>query len=295
MPPEIEAAQGAAEDNSEFENAFAEFAGARDEPSSDQTDESSSEDSNADYETAEPESKETEPGAPKEQTEQPQKAGESNTDYEARLVAAEKAAKDFEHRFKSEVGRQAALQRKVQELQAQLESAPQGTQAERKYTERMQNLMGEFPEIAEAIREELDVRLADLRGEVQQAVAPMKQEQEQRQYQAEEARVKELYPDFTQTVQSGDFQDWFAKQPSAIQQLASSPYAGDAIAVMDYYKGSRPAVAANPAVQNILDKRQASLQRNVSVKNTAPAPVADAADDFESAFAFYARQKEKQR
>lgn len=282
MTTEIEAAPVAADDNSEFEAAFAEFSEARDEPEG-------KEDSDEGYETSEPEAEPEATPEPEQQVEQ------KTDDLDARIAAAEKAAKDYEHRYKSEIGRQTALQKKVQELQAQLEQRPQAAASQRQYTERMQNLMGEFPEIASALQEELDARLAEVRNEVQSAVAPMKQQEEARQYQAEESRVREIYPDFVDVVKSQDFMDWFERQPPAIKDLASSPHANDALAVMDYYTGykGRNQAAANPEVQDTIAKRQAALQRNVSVKNTAPAPVSDGPDDFESAFEYFARKRNK--
>lgn len=280
MTMETEAAT-AAEDQS-FEDAFAEFSGARDVPDQD-----------------EPSTTETEVVVEKEQTEQPeateQKVGESDSDYEKRLQAAEEAAKTWEHKFKSEVGRQTALQRKVGELEAQLKERPQSPQAQRQYSERMQGLMNDFPEIAQALQEELETQLATVREEVQQAVAPMKQQEEQRQYAAEEQQVVAKYPEFVQTVNSREFLEWFQDQPDAVQALAASPKAKDAIAVIDYYSASRRQVAANPEVQNIMAKRNASLERNVSVKNSAPAPVNDGPDDFESAFAHFARKRNQTR
>jgi uncharacterized protein YqcC (DUF446 family) len=278
MTMETEAAT-AAEDQS-FEDAFAEFSGASIDPDQEETS-----------------TEEAKPEAAEEQTEQPeaikQQVGESDKDFETRLQAAEEAAKTWEHKFKSEVGRQTALQRKVSELEAQLKERPQSQQAQRQYSERMQGLMNDFPEIAQALQEELETQLATVREEVQQAVAPMKQQEEQRQYAAEEQQVVAKYPEFAQTVNSSEFLEWFKDQPDAVQALAASPKAKDAIAVMDYYSASRRQVAANPEVQNILAKRNASLERNVAVKNTAPAPVADSPDDFEAAFAHFARKRNK--
>ena len=276
MTMETEAAQGAAEDQS-FDDAFAEFSGARDVPDQDEpvTEEAPAVE------------------APAEEQQIEQQVGESDQDFETRLRAAEEAAATWEHKFKSEVGRQTALQRKVGELEAQLKERPQSQQAQRQYSERMQGLMSDFPEIAQALQEELETQLATVRDEVQQAVAPMKQEQEQRQYAAEEQQVTQKYPEFVQTVNSTEFLTWFSDQPDAVQALAASPKAKDAIAVMDYYSASRRQVAANPEVQNILAKRTASLERNVAVRNTAPSPVAEGPDDFEAAFAHFARKRNK--
>lgn len=275
MTMENEAAvseETAAEDQS-FEEAFAEF-------------------SRPDPLASEPVPDQDEPPQEDEPKEEP-KVEEPQTDVAAKLAAAEQAARDWEHRFKSEVGRQTALQRKVGELEAQLKERPQSQQAQRQYSDRMQALMQDFPEIATALQEELETQLAAVRNEVRQAVEPMKQQEEQRRYQAEEARVKEKYPDFAETVNSREFLDWFQTQPEAVRSLAASPFANDTLAVLDYYSATRPRPVENAEVQQIAQRRQQSLERNVSVRNSAPAPIADAPDDFEAAFNHYSRQRER--
>jgi hypothetical protein len=269
MTMETEAAQEAAEDQS-FDEAFAEFAAGREEP-----------DVQEEPDEQEPTAPEAEP-----QSDDPltQQAGESNEDFTARLNAAEKAATEWEHKFKSEVGRQTALQRKVQELEAQLQAQPQNQQAQKQYSQRMKGLMDDYPEIAEALQAELEESLAAVRAEVQAAVAPMKKQEEQRRYEAEEQTVKARYPDFVDVVNSKEFLDWFNEQPDAVQALAASPNARDAIAVMDYFSANRRPVAANPEVQNIQAKRQQALEKHVSIRNSAAAPVADGPDDFEAFF-----------
>lgn len=297
MSEENLAAESAADD-SEFNAAFAEFAGGSEEPTeSGKVEESSNEEPG--YETGKSEQgQQTLQGEVNGESEPlVQQAGESDKDFATRLSAAEKAAKTWEHKFKSEVGRQTALQRKVEELTAQLQSKPESQQAQRQYSAHMQKLMGEFPEIAEAVQAELEMQLAAVRNEVSQAVAPMRQQEQERAFQQEEARVKELYPDFAETVRSPQFMDWFNTQPEAVKSLAASPFANDALAVMDYYTSysSRQQAAGNPIVQQVQAKRNEALQRHVSVRNTAPSPVNDGPDSFESAFEYYSRKKERAR
>lgn len=278
MTLEADAAPVAAEDQS-FEEAFAEFSQSEApvaEPEQQVPDQDPAAGAEAEAVTGDPLT---------------QQVGESDQDFASRLTAAEAAAKDWEHKFKSEVGRQTALQRKVQELETQLRSQPQTQQAQRQYSQRMQHLMEDFPEIATALQEELDSVVGSVREEVRKISEPLKQQEQQRQYLAEEAAVREKYPDFAEVVNTPEFLDWFQAQPDAVQALAASPAARDAIAVMDYFSAGRRPVAANQEVQNIQARRQQSQQRHVSVRNSAPAPIADSPDDFESAFNYFARKK----
>lgn len=259
----------AAED--EFETAFAEFAKAR------EGDEQVTEDEPVEVEAADTDEAE----APIEEEEKPE--------WQVRLEEAEKRASDWEHRYKSDLGRQAALQKKIADLESKLqESAPKSEETRAEYSERMQGLMEDYPEIAQALQEELDRRL----GGMKQELSPVFEERQQRERDAAVAQVRDKYPDFDRTVNSQEFIEWYVQQPVSIQRLAGSQDPADAIAMLDYYSAiSRP--ASNPAVQEIREKRNQSLARNVTVRNTAPAPTGDAPDDFEAAFRFYAKQKER--
>jgi len=297
MSEENLAAESAADD-SEFNAAFAEFAGGSEEPTeSGEVEESGNDDSGYETEAEVQDETATQDEVNGDSESLIQQAGESDQDFAARFEAAEKAAKTWEHKYKSEVGRQTALQRQVNELKAQLQSQPESKQAQRQYSARMQKLMDEFPEIGEAFNGELQEQLAAVRNEVSQFVEPMRQQEQERIYQQEEARVKELYPDFAEIVKTPQFSDWFNAQPEAVKSLAASPYANDAVAVMDYYSAysSRHQAAVNPVVQQVQAKRNEALQRHVSVRNTAPSPVNDGPDSFESAFEYYSRKKERAR
>lgn len=259
----------------EFETAFAEFANT----------EAPAEESVED-ETPEPE-------APADESE-PGQADPSPSVEElmAELERTRKSAQDFEHRFKSEVGRQAAYQRQINELKTQLQASPNPTKAEqRRLSERMEKIAEDFPELAQAFQEELEEAIGTVRKEVDSHLQPIRQREQEAHYQLEEQRVAEAYPDFQDIVRSTEFQSWFSEQPEAVRNLATSPLAQDALAVLDYYTGgTRFRQEPNAQVQQVQARRQAAMQRNTSVRSTAPAPVTDAPDDFESAFNYYAKR-----
>lgn len=268
----------------EFEAAFSEFAGVRDEG----TEVVANDEPPADEPAAEPDAQAEElkqDVAPKAE--------------EAPAGSTEQQKVDWEHRFKSEVGRQAAYQRQIAELKQQLEAVKKGapeSKPARQATKQMERLMEDFPDIAEATQAEIAARVEEIRAELQQSLAPVKEAEQQRTVQREELSVKEAYPTYTEIVNTTEFFDWYSRQPEAVQALARSSKAGDAIAMLDYYTGGkRTASADTSAVQEIKEKRQQALQRNVSVRSTAPAPVGDAPDDFESAFAHFSAKREKRR
>lgn len=273
-----------AADEGEFEAAFAEFSGARDNVEEVAAVEPQTEDN--------VENQETTDDAPKAEEAKPQ------DDVAKQIEELNRRNKELEHQLLSEVGRQAGLQRKLHELRTQLDAGPKPTESKREYSAKMKTLMSDFPEIAEALQEELDARLGEVRSEVKQVFDPLKQEREEKEKITAESAVKEVFPDFVEVVNSKEFVDWFQKQPAAVRSLAASDDPADAIAMLEYY-GAPKANASkeepgNTQAQEIKAKRDAALQRNVTVRNNAAAPVSpDAADDFESAFAFYSKQRER--
>lgn len=277
---EQSAAPEAAE--SEFDQAFKEFAVQSDAPEASET-------------PIEPEREA--PADDYVETPAPEAAQPTVEELMAELEETRKAASDFEHRFKSEVGRQTAYQRQIQELKTQLQTLPQQatTQAQqKKLSDRMARIAEDFPELAEVLQEELNEAITGVRQEMDQSLQPIRQREQEAYYQMEEQRVAQTYPDFSEVVRSTDFQRWFSEQPEAVRSLASSPYAQDAIAVLDYYTGGQrfaeQAAAANPQVNQVQVRRQAAMERNVSVRNSAPPPVTDAQDDYYSAFDYYAKR-----
>lgn len=291
---QTDAANEAAED--EFEQEFARISRERDgveEPAAAQeaaSDETTTEDETR--EEADTAASDAEAEA-EQQAADDQQAEEDKPEWQRKVEEAEKRASDWEHRYRSDLGRQAALQKKVRELEAKLQDSGQRageTRAE--HSERMQHLMQDYPEIAEALQDELDRRL----GGVKESLTPVFEEQQQRARQSAEKAVEEVHPDYRETVQSPQFIDWFSSQPDSVKQMAASEDPQDAIAVLNFYNamnGVQPP-QSNPAVKEIREKRSQALQRNVAVRNTAPAPVGDAPDDFESAFKFYAKRKERE-
>lgn len=278
------AADQAAED--EFDQAFNEFAGGSsaedltqdNEPDTDPAPQAADEsdgdsDSGGDSGNADP-------------------APASLDDLKRQLEEARNAARDFEHRFKSEVGRQTAYQRQIQELRQQLQNPPAQAGQQRELSARMKAIADDFPELATAFQEELQDAVGRVRSEVDQHLQPIRQREQEAYLRSEESRVREAYPDFTDTVRSTEFQTWFSQQPEAVRSLAGSPLAQDALAVLDYYTGGQrfQQQAGSSPVKDVQARRQSALQKHTSVRSSAPAPVTDAPDDFESAFNYYAKR-----
>jgi hypothetical protein len=271
---QTDAAPAATDD---FDSAFAEFSAQRDEPTNESAIDATASEGDGDTTT----------------TEEPSEPELSAADLKAQLDAERKRAEEYEHKFKSEVGRQTALQRQIQELQAQQNKAPQEA-PQKSRSAAMQKLLEDFPEIAEALESEIDSRLGSVKKEVDQQLQPFAQKASKDAYAAQEAATLEVYPNMKQLVNTPEFANWLPAQPAAVQALAASPIASDAVALLDYFTGGKRPDKGVSEVQSIKEKREQQLNRHVSVRNTAPAPVADAPDDFESAFRHFSAKRERQ-
>lgn len=219
---------------------------------------------------------------------------ETPEQLKARLDAAEKAAKDWEHRYRSDLGRQSVLQKRLKELEEKATQAPAVDPA----SEKFRKLREDFPEIAEALEEELESRIKRVRGEVVESVEPIKQDfQKKAQAEAEDA-VEQAHAGWRDTVKTTEFSTWFADQPEGVKELANSTNPNDAITLLNYFTkltGYQAASAKETPqasqVADIKQKRQQRLEQNVAIRNTGVPPVADQPDDFEAAFKFFSKKK----
>jgi hypothetical protein len=239
-----------------------------------------------------------------------------------RLEAAEGRSRELEHKLRSHAGRQSALQRKNRDLQTQLEAltSKAGTEkSDRPLYARLKQLQEEFPEIAETLQQTVD----DMRSEFQETLAPLKdtltplkESEQRREFDEATEEVRKAYPNFLSEIQTREFIEWLMSQPPEVQSLADSRDPNAAIAMLGYYNaGKNPrssstaqsASASPPAstslsaqqatpVSDIRSQRSAALQRHAgaSVRDTSATSIADAPDDFENAFSFFSKRRERQ-
>lgn len=152
---------------------------------------------------------------------------------------------------RANAGRVSALNRKLSELQQQLESR----ESERSNTDTQSgptadDLKGktfaqveeEWPEVAEFVRHQVN----QVQSQFQQQLTPIQQmrqqieaEQQQRATQVELDRLAEVHPDFQDVARDPSFNAWVQQQPPGVQQLYGSSLADDNIVLLNLYKGSQ--------------------------------------------------------
>lgn len=185
-------------------------------------------------------------------------------------------------------------------------------QAELKFA----RLEEEYPELAQALKEDLAQVLGAAQEEVEQKEEPqevkaeesgdgMSQSQDspqipeevlqQREFQLRVEYEKKLlasrHPDWEQIAQTPDFRIWLASQPPEIQQVAVSSYSADELsAVFDLYKQARQILEAKTR-QGVTKQKRLETAVPVSSSSTAAPPVSDELDDFLAGFNAVMKQR----
>ena len=138
----------------------------------------------------------------------------------------------------------------------------------------------EFPEIAAFVRHQVEhvqqafsQQLTPLNELRQQQEFARQQQELQSQYQA----LAAVHPDFQQISKDQHFHQWVASQPATVQAMAQSDYADDNIALLNLYKGSRPAPVA-PAVPA---RPKTALSDHAEIPRKGPGKAAAEPDDVD--------------
>lgn len=297
------------EQEKEFSEAFAEFAtGERkeEEPAVEfekdgEPVEDVAEEPSADEQTDEGEE------APVEEVDEAEgEAADEDVDWAERARQLEQEIEQWKHKFYSDAGRVGALQRKINELEAALQSRsleqPQAKAAADDNGDELPPELAEFkedyPDIYQAMQKLMDAemqrRIAAVEQEVQQSLAPVQQVITQQTVAAEIAALEAQHPDWQEVAVSPEFSEWLSSQPQSVQQMAASDYASDVSFVLSAFKTQTRAQQPQerPAASGIAEKRKRQLESATSVPSrgsSSSTPLAD--DDYDAAFAYYASKK----
>jgi hypothetical protein len=219
--------------------------------------------------------KESEGTPPASQTETP----------EERIKRLEQERAQFEHRFRSDAGRVAALQRKVDELlRAQAEPVPvkepakAPSVAKTKFDEKLAKARELDPYLAdlmEALREDAIEKANSLvTDKVSQTEELLRQREEQETFNREKTRLLEMVPQADEVFRNPAWRQWKESQPPAIFALANSLNADEMYLAMqkfaadmqrdypDLYPAQAPtagAPAANPTADKVATDRARKL------------------------------------
>ena len=192
-----------------------------------------------------------------------------------KIEVLQKQRDDFEHSFKSQVGRVSALQKKLDS-----ESPPA-----KKFDDDLESAMEDYPEIVKPMINYFERKYGDL----DQRLAPIQQQNdrqdEQRYIDAQVNIISASNPDWLEITTSNEYKHWLTEQPSAIQAMNNSYDARDYQYLIGSFQGTKN--KSNELAQ----RRQSKLAGNVAVQSKGVSKSSSAPDDFGSAWEYYANKK----
>jgi hypothetical protein len=224
--------------------------------------------------------------------EDPEPEEAEQPDPAAELAATKLELEKWQHKYNSDLGRQNAYQRQIQEkdqLIAQLQSAQSANPGV--VNKHWDTLKEDYPDIAQGISsllEEKDSRHAQEIEALRNSIAPI-QAQAQESFVAQQYQMLEReHPDYAEIAASPEFNQWVQTQPQNVQQMMESDNAADAAYLLRTYKNeTSPGIQANSELKQRREKQLRQAQ-NVPSRGGRSQQVMPPDDDFEAAFDYFA-------
>jgi hypothetical protein len=223
---------------------------------------------------------------------------------EERVKRLEQERAQLEHRLKSDAGRVAALQRKVDDLlRARAESPPESKPAAKepsvaktKFDEKLAKARELDPDLAdlmEALREDAIEKANSLvTDKVSQTEQILRQREEQEVFHREKARLLEMVPEADEVFKNPAWRQWKESQPPAILALASSLNADEMYLAMQKFASDMqrdypelypaPTQGKTPPAQPDPTANKVAADRTRKLASSAPAPSGTAAKQGKS-------------
>jgi hypothetical protein len=248
-------------------------------------------------------------------------------EVKAKFVALEDNTKALQHTIDSDAGRVSAFQRKINTLErqqttqvaqpspTQISDAMKGSDAQ------WDQFKEDYPEVAKA----LDNRFAALgvaaQDSIDKTLAPVKQHQAHiaqvdasNDHKARINAVAESFPTWTDEVKKPEFGAWLSAQSPGVQALSESDDTQDASTLIGLYDGhlvseGKPSLKVDPGT-GVDDEEEVPAQTNAQADkrkqqladgSTVPSKSArvdgtgEAVSDFDAAFKVFAKRKEAQQ
>jgi hypothetical protein len=206
------------------------------------------------------------------------------------LTAAREEAQLWQHKYNSDLGRQNAFQKKLNEQQQyiqQLESERTSSKPSELTPAEWKAVQDDYPDIAQGVQSQfqsLEARhqaeIASIRAEL----APMQQQSQDAYISNQYQILSHEHPDYAEIAQSQEFTQWIGGQPDAVRSMIESEDATTASFLIQTYKNSlAPAAPDNTELKQRRDKQ---LQQAQTIPKRGGRTVSSLPpdDDFEAAF-----------
>lgn len=196
---------------------------------------------------------------------------------------------NWEHMYKSDQGRQSALQTKLAESERIIQELRSGQPSQKPAeipNEQWEELKTDYPEIAAGIEAKFGDMAKNHQAEIEALKGQISPIQQEAQAQYEKSQIDALlkdFPDYVETIRTLEFDQWIVAQPKAVQALMASDEAVDASYLLSSFAQSQQ--NTQPQEQSPLrEKRKQQLAdaETLSGRNTQKQAVDE--DDFDAAF-----------
>lgn len=166
------------------------------------------------------------------------------------------------------------LQKKIDELQEQLESSTREQIKLPKSEEELEAWVNEYPDVAKIVETIAIKKAREQSAELESRVQKINQMAEEAEKKKAEAQLMKLHPDFDEIREQDEFHDWVEKQPKWVQQALydNETDAISAARAIDLYKadmgisGNRKKDTNKDAARSVMgSKRSQPSERNNDV------------------------------
>lgn len=215
---------------------------------------------------------------------------------EDQLASTQSELQQWQHKYNSDLGRQHAYQRQLQEKEqqiAQLQKAQQNANPGIS-NDRWKVVADDYPDIAEGVQslfqqqtEQHKAELDRVRSELQ----PIQQQAHQSYIDQQFSMLEQEHPDYRELATSNEFKQWVATQPHPVQQMIQSEQAGDAAYLLRAYKND--VSPGQQATSELKQRREKQLRQGQTVPSRGGRQKSNMPpeEDFDAAFDFFASRK----
>lgn len=232
---------------------------------------------------------------PEEAEEVPEEAEPVEPDVESKLKTANEEAQKWMHKYNSDLGRQNAYQKQIEELKQQNNALRQ--QSSGKDNAKPDTLTEDYPDIAEGTDSRINKATEPLMqkiAELEQKLTPIEAKQQQDAIGVQYSKLEQDHPDYVEISKDPVFHNWLGTQPLPVRAMIESEDASEASYLLKLYKNDKGLVPTQEEAPSELKQRREKQLRqaqNVPSRGGRSQEIVPPNDDFEAAFDYFAKDQ----
>ena len=214
---------------------------------------------------------------------------------ESKLKTANEEAQKWMHKYNSDLGRQNAYQKQIEELKQQNNALRQ--QASGKDNSKPDTLTEDYPDIAEGTDSRINKATEPLMqkiAELEQKLTPIEAKQQQDAIGLQYNKLEQEHPDYVEISKDPVFHNWLGTQPLPVRAMIESEDASEASYLLKLYKNDKGLVPTQEEAPSELKQRREKQLRqaqNVPSRGGRSQEIVPPNDDFEAAFDYFAKDQ----